>query len=314
MNIGILGTGFGAFHAGIYKEQAAVRSIKLFGRNPDRLNQLKERFQITVTDRMEEIITDPAIDLVDVCLPSELHREAVIAALRHGKDVFCETPVSFTLEDAAAMQEAARQTGRRLFINLFIKFTPEYQYIRQAIRQNSYGALKFLRVKRKTAPLWGDLGLERIPVALMLHDLDFITWLLGQPTAVSAKGLTGQPGQSHVQVHLHYPGAIVELTGNSMMPRSYPFTVGYEALFENGAVEFNEQCFETGDVKQLRVYSANGQEEPVMDQADPYVRVIQHVLHCCQHNIEDTVLTAGDAIQALGVAVQLRESLLKANM
>jgi predicted dehydrogenase len=310
MRVGILGTGFGAFHASIYKQQSEIESITIFGRNESKLDGLKEKYNIDTTTEINDILTDPTIDLIDVCLPSDLHREYVIEALKHGKDVFCETPVSFTLADAIAMRDAARQYNRKLFVNLFIKCAPEYTYIHEAMHANMYGKLKAIHVTRKTAPLWGDLGLKKITTALAIHDLDFITWLLGAPTATSVEGIMTSPHESHVHASLRYADTIVELTGSSMMPKSYPFTVSYEAIFEEGSVEYHEYGSDQESGRSLVAYTANGREELTINPADSYVIAIQHVIDCCKNNTE-TLFSIEDAIRALEVSIQLKDLLHK---
>lgn len=310
MRVGILGTGFGACHAHIYKQQSDIESIKMFGRNKHKLDTLKEKYNIDTTTEINEIITDPTIDLVDVCLPSDLHREHVIEALKHGKDVFCETPVSFTLADALAMRDAARLYNRKLFVNLFIKCATEYKYLHEAMQTNIYGKLKSLHVTRKTAPLWGDLGLGKITTALMIHDLDFITWLLGMPTATSVKGIALAPHESHVQASFCYADTNVELTGSSMMPKSYPFTVSYEAIFEKGMVEYLEYGSEQRSGRSFITYTDQGREELTTTPADPYVAAIEHVIDCCKNNTA-TLFGIDDAIRALELSIQLKELLHK---
>lgn len=74
MNIGILGTGFGAYHASIYSKMNSVDSIKIWGRNKEKLQKLKEDLNIEITTDIDEIINDKNIDLVDICLPSSMHK------------------------------------------------------------------------------------------------------------------------------------------------------------------------------------------------------------------------------------------------
>ena len=61
------------------------------------------------TTDWHELITDPEVDLVDVCTPNHLHAEMSIAALEAGKHVACEKPLAGTLDDARAMRDAARK-------------------------------------------------------------------------------------------------------------------------------------------------------------------------------------------------------------
>ena len=62
----------------------------------------------------EELLADPAIDLVYVALPPSAHAEWSIAALQAGKDVLCEKPFAVNGAEARMMADAAAATGRRL--------------------------------------------------------------------------------------------------------------------------------------------------------------------------------------------------------
>src|SRR6187551_2275610 len=55
----------------------------------------------------DELLGDPNVDLVDICLPPALHADAVIRALEAGKHVFCEKPMALKLADCERMSAAA---------------------------------------------------------------------------------------------------------------------------------------------------------------------------------------------------------------
>lgn len=211
MNIGILGTGFGAYHAELYKKMDSIESITIFGRNEEKLQQLKEKHLIHTTTDINEILTDKKIVLIDVCLPTFLHKHYVIEALKHGKHVFCETPVALTREDALAMQEAEIQYGKNVFINQFIKHEHPYTYLHKLVQTQTLGSLTTLHIKRKTPPLWGDLSLKRITTDLMIHDLDMVAWLLGKPDDIRAAGRNNKQGQSYVHATFTYPNSLVTI-------------------------------------------------------------------------------------------------------
>jgi predicted dehydrogenase len=72
-----------------------------------------------------ELIADPDVDLIDVCLPPAMHAEVSIAALNAGKHVFCEKPIALELADAARMVRAAERAGRLLMIGHVLPFFSE---------------------------------------------------------------------------------------------------------------------------------------------------------------------------------------------
>ena len=78
------------------------------------------RKAVTVTRNLAQILADPEIDLVDICLPPHLHLSACSAALQAGKDVICEKPLVASLAEADQLADMMQQTGRKVF--------PVFQY------------------------------------------------------------------------------------------------------------------------------------------------------------------------------------------
>ncbi|ALC82633.1 MULTISPECIES: Gfo/Idh/MocA family protein [Bacillus] len=312
MKVGILGTGFGSYHADIYRKTENVDSVIIFGRNEEKLKKLEQDLQITATNNIDNIMTNKEIDLIDVCLPSTLHKKYVIDALKNGKNVYCETPVALTLEDAIAMKQAADKYGRKVFVDQFIKFEQPYQYIYSLAQQNTYGKLKALHLKRKTPPLWGDLGLNHITTNFMIHEIDFVTWLIGSPKQMTAAGLNGKAGTSHVDALFHYDDTVVEVQCSSMMPGYHPFTVAYEAVFEDATVEYVENGHKDRSEMSLKLFTNDGQEEVKVENSDCYAEAIKHVLECCEKDIP-TSLSIDDAIPSLEIAIEIKEMLISTN-
>ena len=83
------------------------------------------------------------------------------------------------------MKKAQEEYGKHVFVNQFIKFELPFQYLFELIKNGELGSLKALHINRKTPTLWGDLSLDRITTDLMIHDFDFVTWLLGSPETKS---------------------------------------------------------------------------------------------------------------------------------
>ena len=75
---------------------------------------------IALTADLDAVLADPAIDLVDVCLPPHLHVPVTLRVLRAGKHAICEKPVARSLAEVDLLQEAAAATGRHVF--------PVFQY------------------------------------------------------------------------------------------------------------------------------------------------------------------------------------------
>jgi predicted dehydrogenase len=68
--------------------------------------------KVLTTRRYQELLDDKGIDCLIAAVPDHWHRRIVVEALRAGKDVYCEKPMSHSVADGIAMVAAAKQTGR----------------------------------------------------------------------------------------------------------------------------------------------------------------------------------------------------------
>lgn len=311
MNIGVLGTGFGAYHAQLWTTMDRVDKVIIFGRNEAKLQELKQSLGVEITTHIDDIMLDSSIDVIDICLPSNLHRQYAVDALKHGKHVFCETPVCFNLEDALAMKEAEQLYDSRILVNQFIKFDPAYKYLYEATHNEKYGKLLSLTLKRETPPLWGDLGLHAIATKLMIHELDFVTWMLGTMELHSVWGTDGgKSDHALVRAIFQQTNVSVEIVVSSQMPTSYPFSVGYEAYFEQGKLVYQESDNMNGTVESSLIeYTNVGKQEFLLDPVNPYEKSLEHALQSLE---EDTlsVIELEAAMQAIELAIWIGKKLV----
>src|SRR5207237_810445 len=102
VRVAILGAGFMASaHASNYAALGERVSVeRVASRTPERAAKVAATVGAEATTELDAAIRDPEVDVVDICLPTPLHREAAESALAAGKHVFLEKPIALTLEDA----------------------------------------------------------------------------------------------------------------------------------------------------------------------------------------------------------------------
>lgn len=310
MNIGILGTGFGAYHASIYSKMNSVDSIKIWGRNKEKLQKLKEDLNIEITTDIDEIINDKNIDLVDICLPSSMHKGYAVKAMAAGKDIFCETPVALCMEDALAIKEASEKYQKKCFVDMFIRFDKDYKYIHKLITDNTLGSLKALYAKRETPHFWGDLSLDKISPNLMIHECDFVTYLLGSANEITALGVNSKEGESHISALLDYKDTVATIQSSSLMPFSHAFTTGYEAIFENGSVEYTCNGYSDREEEELKLFTKDECRNISLPASNAYEEAFKHVIDCCLNNTP-SILTIDDAVNSLKTALKIKSLVSK---
>src|SRR5499427_2104372 len=196
MKIALLGTGFGQAHAAVYAQRPDVGEVVVFGRTAAKLATISGQFGFATTTDLNALITDDAVDLVDICLPTALHADVAVAAMQAGHDVLIELPLATTIEDAHRVIAAQQATGRQAFVDMFSRFSPANTELRQAVADQRYGPLQVLEIEGRTALLWPgyDLGLDTLALDMMHADFDLVTSLLGPPSSIQLTGTGGPEG------------------------------------------------------------------------------------------------------------------------
>ncbi|MBI4530521.1 MAG: Gfo/Idh/MocA family oxidoreductase, partial [Candidatus Latescibacteria bacterium] len=97
---------------------------------------------------IDDLINDHDVDLVDICLPSPMHADVAITALRAGKHVLCEKPIALSLKDADRMLDTATQHGKHLMVGQVLRFFPEFALIKHLADAGEYGRIVGAHLKR----------------------------------------------------------------------------------------------------------------------------------------------------------------------
>src|ERR1043165_2537338 len=79
---------------------------------------------VKVYRKLEEVLADPEIELVDLCTPTQLHPEQAIAALKSGKQVFCEKPMARTSASAREILKVSQSAPGFLMPAMCLRFWP----------------------------------------------------------------------------------------------------------------------------------------------------------------------------------------------
>ena len=74
---------------------------------------------------LDELLEDPEIDVVDICLPTSMHVETARRALQAGKHVFLEKPIALTLSDANKLVSESKRYRRFLMVAHVLRFFPK---------------------------------------------------------------------------------------------------------------------------------------------------------------------------------------------
>ena len=146
-----------------------------------------------VTD-YREVLADPEIEAISVCTPNRMHSEISIAALKSGKNVLCEKPAAYCLEDAIAMQEAQHKYGKVLNIGVVNRFNDPVNKVKALIDSGKLGEIYDVyvsfRCHRSIPGLGGafttkDIAGGGVLIDWGVHYLDIVMYCCGDPKAIT---------------------------------------------------------------------------------------------------------------------------------
>jgi predicted dehydrogenase len=248
IRVALIGGGFmGRMHSEVYGALEAVDLVHVCDKDLAKAESVAAAHGARVSSTLAEVLGDAEVDVVDICLPTDLHAEFTIAALGAGKHVVCEKPMALKTVDADSMIAAATASGRRLMIAHCIRFWPEYTILERLVRDGSLGKLLSLNLTRYGAfPSWStDNWLADESRAgggaldMHIHDTDYALHLLGEPDKIVSHGSRDARGVSHVFTTMKFGETVVQLEGGWNLPSNAPFKMAFRAVFERGLANFD---------------------------------------------------------------------------
>ncbi len=313
--VALLGAGFmGSTHAAVY--EALGTDVKVVaGLDAERV---AKPLGAAATADWETALETPGVDVVDVCLPTPLHRAVAERALAAGKHVLLEKPIALSLEDADAIGAAAGD--RVLMVGHVLRFFPEVAELRRVVASGELGRPLAASATRLSAPPdWNDwmLDAERSGgtfVDLAIHDFDVLGALLGPARRVHARAVAGG---RHVTALVEHEGGEAVVEASHAMPPSYPFTANLRVLCERGVAEHRFVAGAGDEVDSavlsvLTVSPAEGDAREFSRPADPWRAQVEHFLECVASGAEPAEGSFAQARAALAVALAARRSVVSA--
>ena len=262
INVGIAGLGFmGMIHYLSYDEVRGAKVRAICETDPKRLagdwRSIKGNFGpagrkmdlkgVARYAELEEMLADPGLDMIDICLPPGLHAKVAMAALKAGKHVLCEKPIALKTADARRMVRTAERAGKMIMIAHVLPFVPEYLFAYRTITGGKYGRLLGGHFNRVISdPLWlpdfyDPNGCGGPMIDLHIHDAHFIRLIFGMPKAVQSVGrMRGEVVEFfNSQFLFEDPAITVTATGGVINQQARPFTHGYEIHLERATLAFD---------------------------------------------------------------------------
>ena len=329
VGIGIIGIGFmGTTHFAAIKDIPDAQVVAICTRDEKKLGgdwqDIKGNFgsgggiqdlsTIGTYREIDDILADPKVDMIDICLPTGMHYDVTMRAFAAGKHVLLEKPIALKLDQADEMVAAAKAAGRHLMVAQVLRYFPEFAFLKDVVDDNRYGRFLGLHLKRVISkPLWGssdwftkyeETGAAGID--LHIHDTDFVQYVLGMPDRVHSSGMVSPNGYVlYVSTQYGYEGKDFTVTAQSgsIGTSGLMFEHGYDAYFEEGTLWFNSLSG-----LPVTLYTTEGKETPELDYPEAFAAEISYAVNCLENNEEPVVLSGESARNSLMICLKESES------
>jgi len=315
INIGIIGLGFmAATHIKAYRQVPGCRIAALCnpsgrGLDGDFSNvsgnvgtQEPVKLDMTGVKRFTdfgEMLSDPEINVIDICTPTVTHLQFAREALASGKHVLCEKPLARTSAEAAEIAEIVQSAKGFFMPAMCLRFWPEWAWLKDAIKEGRYGKVLAARFRRVAEPpAWGQkhFGEGKLSggalLDLHIHDTDFVQYCFGVPKAVFSTGYTKYTGAiDHVVTqYLYASGESIHAEGCWAMAPGFGFNMSYTVNFENATADYD--IARSADALKL----AHGKSSEVIkiDSKDGYVQELAYFLDCIRTGQQPSRVSAED--------------------
>jgi len=316
MKVAIIGCGgLGNVHADSYAAMPDVTVVGVCDLDEAHARAVADKTGAQIYVDYDRMLTGSGCDIVSIALPSHLHAEFTIRAARAGKHVICEKPIALRSEDAERMVSECDQHGVGLYVGHVVRFFPEYVRVKDQIIAGQLGNIGVVHAKRSgghpglARPWFADDNLSGgVVVDLMIHDLDFLSWALGEVSSVYAFRQRSE-WQDYATATLRFEnGAIANVEAHWGYPGGFHTVL--EVAGSGGTVRHDSRTSNS-----LTIRKAESQQEgarfaeiPQRPEAlNPYAKELRHFIECIRTGGQP-IVTSRDACRALELALAVMES------
>lgn len=302
VNVGVIGVGaMGYNHARVYYRLENANLIAVSDVSERTLNKVCKKYDTKGYTEIEELLKDPEIEVVSVCVPTTHHHEVVMKAIEHGKHVLVEKPIAFTAEEAEEMIQAAKDKGVKLATGHVERFNPAVQKAKELIENDVIGDIVTISAKRvgPFPPRIRDVG---VAIDLAIHDLDVMNFLASEEVqqvyATMSSILEKCEFEDHAEIMVNFDDditGILEVNWLTPYKRRQLEITGTDGIISVDYIEQNIDVF--GKFAQdIEIKH----EEPLMEELNSFLeRVV---------NDEEPEITGEDGLKALKMVLAANKS------
>jgi len=317
-NVGIIGLGFiGRMHLTNFRKGGHAKVVAVSDKIPENLSGKAagggniamegdlSLEGVATYDDGDGILADPNVEAVLISVPTYLHKEYILKSVAAKKHILCEKPMTLTSEEGREVVKALEGYDRVFMVAHCIRFWPVYLKAFEYVREGSYGKVlsgTFYRNSPKPTWTWqgwlvNDARSGGAIMDLHIHDVDFVSYLLGKPSGIAAGGIQqeGEGVQQVTSIYSYDNGAVITLHGGFSGAPTLPFRMQFRLDLEGATLEYN-----SFDGEVLQVHTADGKKfQADILPGDGYRREQDYFFDCIKRGSKPSIVTAQSSLESI---------------
>lgn len=315
-----LGT-MGSVHAASFAGMEDAELTAVVDIREERANTFAEKYGAKAFYSFDEAVISVGseLDVISVCLPTDLHPDYVKKAADLNVSIICEKPLARSLKAAQDMISYCKQKEVNLYVGHVVRFFPEYQKAKTALDEGAVGVVGVVRTTRGGSyPVatedWyantdrsGGLVLD-----LMIHDFDFLRWCFGEVERVYARNMAGISGineqrKDYALVTIRFKNGVIAHLEGTWAHES--FRTSFEMAGRDGIIHYDSQKNQALVAEKGSPDGKPGVAVPESPlKSSPYDLELRHFIECIKTN-KEPIVTADDAYKAMEIAIAALQSI-----
>jgi predicted dehydrogenase len=198
IKVGMVGAGdIANIHTSFLSKIPDVRIEAVFDMAQEKAEGMANRLRAVAYKDLESMLAK--IDAVYICTPPQFHHEAAVRAIEAGVHVFCEKPLTASLEDARAIEDAMKHANTNFMVGFNFRFSPVFASLRDLVASGNLGSIySFWGVRNcwlpHLPPNWrtNPKFICGMTIESMSHDFDYMRWVVGDVTSVMGNVATSR--------------------------------------------------------------------------------------------------------------------------
>ena len=271
---GMVGLGWWGRHmVNSLENSEKIKIVRLTARRPDRHVDFSAEKSIPLADDYDAMLKDPEVDGVILCTPHSQHEDQVLAAVGHGKQIFCKKPLSLKTASVERMVKATNDAGLILGVGHERRYESTMEAIAEIVASEALGT-----------PMHVEANFSHSIFA----SIDADGWR-GSLEEAPAAGMTGM-GVHLTDLFLSMLGpvkAVVAQTAHRSLPLPTGDVVTVQMRFASGATGFVGAISSTPYYGRFTLFGTEMWVE-ARDDAHPQAGGRAHLIMCGKDGIQHT--------------------------